>query len=199
MSKVGVWCPCFNEERHLRGTIESVLAQSFTDYTFYLSNNWSTDNSLAIIDEYARKDERIIVWHPTHHLAGIEHMKFCWDRLTEETDHDYTITLGGHDTWPRDHLGMLVEHLDHRIPIMLAAKPNPIEIALLYSDVMQVNHQREVVGRYMDVMQIGQIPRAMIPHFAITGMNSPHFFGLVEREDPQAAHGTILLSADGTT
>jgi hypothetical protein len=105
-------------------------------------------------------------------------MKFCWDRLTAETDHRYTITLGGHDTWLPGHLELLTGRLDHEIPMMLNARPNPVEIALLYTDVMQVNHQREIVGRYMDVMQIGQIPRAMIPHFAIVGMNSPHFFGL---------------------
>ncbi len=178
MSKVGVWLPCFNEEKHLRGTIESVLAQSFKDLTLYISNNWSTDSSLKIIDEFAKNDERIVIWHPPEHLAGIPHMRYCWDKLTAETDHTYTIHIGGHDTWPPGHLQMLVEHLDARIPTMLAAKPQPIEIALLYTDVMQVDHARQVVGRYMDVMQIGQIPRAMVPHFCITGVNSPHLFGL---------------------
>ena len=56
--------------------------------------------------------------------------------------------------------------------------PHTIPPALCYSQTFQIDEQDQIVGCYQDIMQIGQIPRVMVPHFAVTGLNSPHFFGL---------------------
>ena len=178
MSKVGVWITVRTEEKHLRGALESVLSQSMNDLTLYVSNNWSTDGSLQIIDRFAKEDSRVVIWHPPEFLAGIPHMKWVWSKLTAETNHTYTIHLGGHDWWPEGHLELMVARMDQDLVLMQSARPVPIEVALLYSDTMQVNQQREVVGRFMDITQLGQTPKAMVPHVAITTMNSPQFFGL---------------------
>ncbi len=47
----------YNGEKYLREAIESVLAQTFTDFEFIIVNDGSTDNSLKIIQSY--RDERI--------------------------------------------------------------------------------------------------------------------------------------------
>ena len=59
--KVSVVTPFYNTERYLAQAIESVLAQTFSDFEYLLVNNRSTDGSLAIAEEYARKDPRIRV------------------------------------------------------------------------------------------------------------------------------------------
>ena len=55
--------PIYNIEKYLRRCIDSVLAQSFTDYELILVDDGSPDNCPAICDEYAAKDGRIKVIH----------------------------------------------------------------------------------------------------------------------------------------
>ena len=99
MGKVAVWMPVYNEERHLRAALESVLGQHYRDFTLYVSNNHSTDGSSAIIQEYAAQssDPKIVCLKPPTHLPGIQHMKFMWDYLHSEGSHTYSIHVGGHD------------------------------------------------------------------------------------------------------
>lgn len=56
---VSVAMSVYNCERFLAPAIESVLAQSFTDFEFLILNDGSSDGSAAIIDSYAAQDSRI--------------------------------------------------------------------------------------------------------------------------------------------
>ena len=48
---------CYNGEQYLREAIDSVLAQTFTDFVFLIINDGSTDNTEKIILSY--NDSRI--------------------------------------------------------------------------------------------------------------------------------------------
>ena len=63
MPKLSVIVPVYNTEKYLRECIDSILAQTFTDFELILVNDGSTDGSGAICDEYAAKDPRIQVIH----------------------------------------------------------------------------------------------------------------------------------------
>lgn len=60
---VSVIVPVYRVEKYLRVCIESILNQSFSDLELILVDDGSPDNSGAICDEYARKDERVKVIH----------------------------------------------------------------------------------------------------------------------------------------
>ena len=55
--------PIYNVEKDLCTCIDSILAQTFTDFELILVNDGSTDCSGKICDEYALKDSRIKVLH----------------------------------------------------------------------------------------------------------------------------------------
>lgn len=57
--KVSVIMPVYNRERYLSQAIESVLNQTYGDFELIIVDDGSTDNSQAIIKEYAGKDKRI--------------------------------------------------------------------------------------------------------------------------------------------
>ena len=60
MPRVSVLMPVYNTcAEYLRPAIESILVQTFTDFEFIIINDGSTDNSPAVIAEYAAKDNRI--------------------------------------------------------------------------------------------------------------------------------------------
>ena len=63
MPSISVIVPVFNVEKHLHECVESILAQTFTDFELILINDGSQDNSGKICDEYASKDTRITVIH----------------------------------------------------------------------------------------------------------------------------------------
>ena len=61
MAKVSVIIPVYNTEKYLKECLDSVINQTFNDIEIICINDGSTDNSLDILKEYAKKDSRIIV------------------------------------------------------------------------------------------------------------------------------------------
>lgn len=61
--KVSVIVTVYNVEQYLQRCVDNIVAQTFADFELLLIDDGSTDNSGEICDEYARKDERIKVFH----------------------------------------------------------------------------------------------------------------------------------------
>ncbi len=59
MPLLSVITPVYNAQQYLNRCIQSVLNQSFTDFEYILINDGSTDTSLDICKEFAKKDGRI--------------------------------------------------------------------------------------------------------------------------------------------
>jgi glycosyltransferase involved in cell wall biosynthesis len=70
MPKVSIIIPVFNVEPYLRECLDSVRAQTFTDWECICVDDGSTDASPAILDEYAAKDPRFRVIRREHSNAG---------------------------------------------------------------------------------------------------------------------------------
>lgn len=61
MPKISVIIPVYNTERYLDKCLTSVINQSFKDIEIILINDGSTDNSYKILEDYEKKDSRIIL------------------------------------------------------------------------------------------------------------------------------------------
>lgn len=61
MPKVSVIIPVYNMEKYIGECLDSVLQQSLSDIEVIIINDGSKDNSLKIIHEYQKRDNRIIV------------------------------------------------------------------------------------------------------------------------------------------
>lgn len=60
---ISIIVPVYNIEKYLHRCIDSILAQSFSDFEVLLIDDGSTDSSGIICDEYSQKDNRVKVFH----------------------------------------------------------------------------------------------------------------------------------------
>lgn len=71
-SKIAVIMPVYNAERFLKDSLDSVINQTFREISIICIDDLSTDNSLNILEEYSKKDNRIILLkNTTNKGAGV--------------------------------------------------------------------------------------------------------------------------------
>jgi len=63
---VSVVMPVYNVEPYLAQAITSILNQTYNNFELIAVNDGSTDKSAAILDEYAKRDDRLKVFHRTN-------------------------------------------------------------------------------------------------------------------------------------
>ena len=89
---VSIIVPVYNAERYLHRCIDSVLAQTYTNFELLLINDGSKDNSGEICDKYAVKDSRIRVFHKENggvssaRNMGIDEAKGEWLSFIDSDD-----------------------------------------------------------------------------------------------------------------
>ena len=59
--KVSILVPCYNVEKYLPECLDSIIDQTLKDIEIICINDGSTDSTLKIIKQYAKKDKRIVV------------------------------------------------------------------------------------------------------------------------------------------
>lgn len=90
--KISVIIPVYNAEPYLRRCLDSLLAQTFTDFELLLIDDGSRDCSGAVCDEYAGRDPRIKVFHRPNggvsaaRNVGLDHACGEWITFVDADD-----------------------------------------------------------------------------------------------------------------
>ena len=66
MAEISVIVPVYRAEKYLNDCVDSILRQTFSNFELVLIEDGSPDQSGAICDEYALRDERVRVIHQTN-------------------------------------------------------------------------------------------------------------------------------------
>lgn len=61
MPAVSVLVPCYNVEKYIRQCMDSIVNQTLRDMEIICINDGSTDSTLAILQEYAAYDSRVVI------------------------------------------------------------------------------------------------------------------------------------------
>ena len=61
--KISIIMPVYKVGEYVGKAIESILAQTFTEFEFLIVDDGTPDRSGEICDQYAKKDQRIQVIH----------------------------------------------------------------------------------------------------------------------------------------
>jgi glycosyltransferase involved in cell wall biosynthesis len=87
--------PVYNGENGIRRSIDSILAQTFTDFELIISDNASTDSTSDICSEYEKKDSRV------RHVRHSETRNFMinWRFPVEQAKGKYFMWISDDDIW----------------------------------------------------------------------------------------------------
>ena len=77
--KISVIIPVYNVEKYLKQCLDSVINQSYKNLEIIIVDDWSTDNSWKICDEYAEKDKRIKLIHQKNN--GLSAARNTWLKI----------------------------------------------------------------------------------------------------------------------
>jgi len=111
----------YNNARHLAEAIDSVLAQTFTDFRLFLLDDASADETEAIAREYAAKDPRIVYWRHASRRAMIATWREVAERAMAECPAaPYFAWVSDHDRWHPRWLERMVAELDADASAVLA-------------------------------------------------------------------------------
>jgi glycosyltransferase involved in cell wall biosynthesis len=116
--RVYIVTPVYNTAEFLSECIESVLAQTFTDFEYLIVDNASTDDTLAIAKSYEQKDERIRVMPCSDHLPQTPNYNRALRQI--DTSFDYCKVLCADDVIQKNCLDEMVSlaETDPRIAIV---------------------------------------------------------------------------------
>lgn len=112
---VSIVMPVFNGERFLREALDSLLAQSFTDFELRIADNASTDATAAICLEYAAKDSRIIYHRHAENLGVFRNTEWLYRQAKGE----FLMLAGDDDVYEPDCLARYVERIRDRDDVIL--------------------------------------------------------------------------------
>jgi glycosyltransferase involved in cell wall biosynthesis len=154
--KVAVVIPVFNKEPYLRACLESVQAQTLQDISIVCVDDASTDGSLDVLQDVARRDPRVrVVRHSENRGAGEARntgLSTVTDAFVQFTDAD--------DLLPTDALKTLSTlAVSTSAPVVRGSLAN-----LLGSDI-QADDAQTMADRYS--IALADEPKIWVPYFHV--------------------------------
>jgi glycosyltransferase involved in cell wall biosynthesis len=166
--RVSIGLPVFNGEDYLVETLDSILAQTYTDFKLIISDNASTDRTPEICKGYAAKDRRIRYYRNKKNLGAAPN----FNRVFELSSGEYFKWAAHDDIIAPDFLERCVEVLDHD-PSMV----------LCHSKLKLIDENGKIVADYDTKLELNNVgsPKPqdrfgdliLIPHYCFD------IFGLI--------------------
>ena len=112
---IGVIVPVYKVEKYVAECIESILAQTYTNFRLILVDDGTPDNAGKICDEYAKKDSRITVIHQEN--AGVTRARARG--VEEATDCEFITFVDSDDMLAKTALEEYISLMTNDVDIVL--------------------------------------------------------------------------------
>lgn len=123
----------YNGERFLREQLDSILAQSYTDWRLFIRDDGSTDGTKAILDSYAKADKRINLLYDNDNIGACRSFERL---LTLYGEADYYAFCDQDDVWLPHKLALSIDAMQSREASL--GKHTPI---IVHTDLKVVDEQ----------------------------------------------------------
>jgi glycosyltransferase involved in cell wall biosynthesis len=129
--KISIGMPVYNGEKFIRKAIDSLLAQTMTDFELIISDNASTDNTEAICQEYVVRDSRVRYVRQDENMGARANFQYVLDQALGE----FFIWAAHDDSCHPEMLSICATMLDL----------NP-DIILCISDIIKIDDNDNIIG-----------------------------------------------------
>ncbi|MCE3255434.1 MAG: glycosyltransferase [Rickettsiaceae bacterium] len=138
--KISIIVPVYNGEKYIAKTIESILAQTYTDFELVCVDDSSTDGSYEILTHYAKQDQRIRLFKKPNGGNAVKSIIWALPMLLGE----YMFYSSHDDLFSKDLLEKMYDKAinsgaDAVLPDMFCCKNGET-----YSRIIGVNGDRDV-------------------------------------------------------
>ncbi len=106
--RVTIGLPVYNGGPFIRDALDSLLAQTFSDFELIISDNASTDKTEQICRDYAKKDKRIRYKRWSENRGGVSNFLFVLDEAIGE----YFMWAPADDWWSANWLAENIKGLE---------------------------------------------------------------------------------------
>lgn len=185
MPRLSIGIPVFNGQQFLPELLDSLLAQTFTDFEILICDNASSDRTQKICCEYARRDPRIHYLRNERNLGAVANFNRVFQLSTAPlfkwAAHD--------DLYHEAYLGVCVGLLDQNPDTILAhtgtafidEKTEILSFEQVTGSFVDPNTGRRY---WADVPSIGDTPHAIKRFWEVLTRArwGSHMFGVVRRE-----------------
>lgn len=163
--RVSIIIPVYNKSKYLKKTMESLIAQTFTDYEVIIVNDGSTDNSRDIVLGFQKDDDRIRLFDIPN--GGVSNARNYG--LTKARG-EWIQFLDGDDIIVDDYLESVISetNIDERIE-------------LVFSDFSMINSNNEIVQQIKS-QRSGIVSAEEICDFFIKLQKKNGFFGFISNK-----------------
>lgn len=117
MPKISIITPCYNMEAYIAELIDSVRAQTFTDWEHVVVNDGSTDGTKAVVEKYLNLEPRLRLFEqPNQGVCSARNNGF----RVSSPDSTYLYFLDADDILEPEMLSTVIDYLDRHTNVGLA-------------------------------------------------------------------------------
>jgi glycosyltransferase involved in cell wall biosynthesis len=156
MVKVSVCLICYNQEKYIEQTLQSIFDQHYPHLEVIIADDCSTDNSKKIIESFLHKNQLDWNFLPANVNVG---MQKNWQNCIEAASGDYIALLEGDDFWNDS------EKIQKQVEILEQDKT----LAACFTNSLVIN---EMSDRHYPEYVIDKIERLTFRHI-LKGNNIP--------------------------
>ena len=136
---ISIGLPVYNGEQFLEEAINSILAQTFTDFELIISDNASTDRTSEICRDFQTKDTRVRYHRNETNIGG-----------ANNTNLTFQLSQGKYFRWAA-HDDVCEPQLLEKCMEVLDSNP---AVVLSYGQTININEMGEITGR--EILQLGE-------------------------------------------
>lgn len=134
---VAILLSTYNGEKYLESQIDSICNQTFKDWELYIRDDGSTDETIAIIENYSIKHDKIFFINDELSNLG---PACSFLKLLKEIDSDYYMFCDQDDIWLPNKIEMMIDKIKN---LELTNRDKPI---LICSDLTVVDNNLKVIN-----------------------------------------------------